>query len=449
MREYKTENKRMIITAWGLWSIAALFYFYEICMRMLPGIMSHDYMIHFKINATQFGSFTALYYWSYTIMQIPAGLAVDRFSIKNILFSAIATCLLGFTLVHFTDNFFIAEIGRFIIGLGSAFAYVSALKVAAVYLPPERFGIASCLLDSLGMLGALFTSTLLLQVHVHFGSASCAMLLIIFGIFLLPFVNFLPEVKSRTQRKETQKSSLRKLDITTTAHQLRNIFTKKNFWLLGFVGALSYLPSSVIGDVWGVPYLQSAYHLTQDQTSLILSLFFIAWGISGPVWGHYSDHFKSRRNPVMLSLIILLLSLAIIVYCPTLIRESYAISICFFSFTLMGIAAGAHPLIFTMAKESFSNEHAGTVVASTNMLVMMGGLIFQPLIGYFLDFNKHARHAHYYSSADYITAFSFLPVCLLLCLVAMSWYKAHTSSNKRSGNNWDFSDESEEWVLPS
>src|SRR5258708_35727949 len=38
---------------------------------------------------------------------------------------------------------------------------------------------------------------------------------------------------------------------------LRHIFTNPQMWLIGIIGCLLYLPSSVFLDLWGIPYLKS------------------------------------------------------------------------------------------------------------------------------------------------------------------------------------------------
>ena len=71
---------------WIIWSVAGLYYFFEIIIRTLPSTMSHTLMYIFQINATSLSILTSFFYYiAYVSMQIPAGLMVDRYSVKKVL----------------------------------------------------------------------------------------------------------------------------------------------------------------------------------------------------------------------------------------------------------------------------------------------------------------------------------------------------------------------------
>ena len=99
----------------------------------------------------------------------------------------------------------------------------------------------------------------------------------------------------------------------------------------------------------------------------------------------------------------------------------------FVFFVFIGVSTGTHPLVFALAKENFPNRIAGTVVATINMLTMLGGLIFQPLVGYLLDWNHHSTNVigavKDYTAANYTFALSIIPISLIICLIVMMFIK--------------------------
>ena len=409
------------IAAWLAWSISGFFYFYEICLRIQPSISSEYYRHFFSIDATQFGLLTVLYYASYTLMQIPAGMIVDRLPLYKVLFIASLCCVFGFFCVSHTLNFTVALFGRFAIGLGSAFAYVAALKAATLWLPPKRFGFVSCMLDSLGMLGAVFVNLVLVRINLNMGISTGFHFLLLTGVMISLCIYFgLPRQKASLQKNVTPTNFI------TLASQARLVLNNKTLWGIGLISALYYLPSSVVGDTWGVPYLESVYHYTKSSSTLIMTAFFVAWAVFGPIIGYYSDRFNNRMAPICVSLLIITLSFALLIYLPQTHFTMLPHWAVVFLFVVIGAATGAHPLVFAVAKEQFAIKRAGTVVAATNMLTMMGGLVFQPIVGYLLDLHHHTVRAHglvHYSSADYSFGFSLLP-CLLL-LACLSTFLLH------------------------
>lgn len=411
---------------WIIWSIAGLYYFFEIIIRTLPSTMSTHLMQTFQIDATDLSVLTSFYYYiAYTLMQIPAGLIVDRYSVKKTLFIACLSCVFGFMLFYSTRNLHIAEVGRFIIGLASAFAYVSALKVASVWLSRRNFGLASCIIDSLGMLGAMFADDILAGLNITSGVDSSIHLLMGIGIFIALLIFFV--LKDTPDHKIIwHEKNINTHDKTNIWKKLSMIAKNPQIWLIGIVGCMFYLPSAVIGDLFGIPYLETVYHLSKTSAPLCMSAFFAGWIIFGPLLGAYSDRIGKRCTPLSITIFIEAILFAIMLYTPVLtghLMPQYMLYILFFS---MGIAMGTHPLVFALAKENYPNKIAGSVVAFTNTLIMLSGLLITPLAGWLLDYDHHSNGVagvQHYTAGNYTFALSLIPISLLLCLIIMRFIK--------------------------
>ena len=59
--------------------LAALFLIYEMAVQVSPSVMTKQLMKDFSINAGALGWMASVYFYSYTIMQIPAGILFDRY----------------------------------------------------------------------------------------------------------------------------------------------------------------------------------------------------------------------------------------------------------------------------------------------------------------------------------------------------------------------------------
>src|SRR5262249_17843452 len=147
-------------------------------------------------------------------------------------------------------------------------------------------------------------------------------------------------------------------------------------WIIGIIGCLLYLPSSVFLDLWGIPYLKSVYKLSPEQAVTISSYTFYGWIISGPIIGLFSDKIKRRRMPLTVTGFFAAVLLSVVFYLP--IQNVSSLYLIFFA---IGFCCGAHPLCFALGKETNPIQISGTSVAVTNMLIMAGGAIFQPVVG--------------------------------------------------------------------
>src|SRR5438093_10460716 len=106
---------------WIICSIGMLFYCYNYFLRVSPSVMQHDLMQSLHINATQFGTLAAVYYYAYTPMQVPVGMIYDCYGARLVQFFACLTAIVGLGVFITADSLSMASLGRCLIGLGTAF----------------------------------------------------------------------------------------------------------------------------------------------------------------------------------------------------------------------------------------------------------------------------------------------------------------------------------------
>ena len=64
-------NSKQNLLPFFMWIIPLLFFTYQFILRLWPGLMMHQIMEQFSIDASHFGVLAALYYYGYSGMQIP------------------------------------------------------------------------------------------------------------------------------------------------------------------------------------------------------------------------------------------------------------------------------------------------------------------------------------------------------------------------------------------
>ncbi|HEX4045740.1 MAG TPA: MFS transporter [Gammaproteobacteria bacterium] len=402
------------IYPWLIVACGMLFYCYNYFLRVSPSVMQADLTHAFHITATQFGTLAAFYYYAYTPMQVPAGMIYDRFGARFVLCSACLVASLGLAVFVAADSFAMAGAGRFMVGLGCAFAYIGTLKLASIWLPPNRFATVAGVATAIGMVSGAMAQKYLAPVVEAIGYQEALRSAIFAGIALSIFLIFLV-------RSTPKNLALSNVDQTAHANMttkqlfaaLRIIFTNRQMWLIGIIGCLLYLPSSVFLDLWGIPYLKSVYQLTSQEAVNISSYTFYGWIISGPIIGILSDKIKRRRLPLIVSGFFAAALLCVVFYIPGL-----TLSGLYATFFMIGFCCGGHPLCFALGKESNPIQISATSVAVTNMLIMAGGAIFQPVVGKLLDLHTTSPIGldglPAYSGADYTFALSVIPLGVAL-----------------------------------
>jgi sugar phosphate permease len=310
------------------------------------------------------------------------------------------------------DSFAVAGAGRFMIGLGTAFAYIGTLKLASIWLPPNRFATVAGITTAIGMVSGALSQKYLISVVQQIGYKEALHTALIAGIALSVVIILLVRNRPKTEISADQEMQA-PMNMGQLLNALKIIFTNKQMWLIGIIGCLLYLPSSVFLDLWGIPYLKAVYNLTPEQAVNISSYTFYGWIISCPIIGMISDKIKRRCLPLTFTGFFAALLLCVVFYVPGIPTAGlYSI------FFMIGFCCGAHPLCFALGKESNPIQVSGTAVAVTNMLIMTGGVIFQPVVGKLLDLHTSgiigANGLPVYSSSDYTFALSVVPIGVAL-----------------------------------
>ena len=395
---------------WLICAIGALFYCYEFVLRILPGALQSELSVAFgHISASTFGQLSALYYFAYSPMQMPVGMLIDRFGAKKLLSMACLCCTLGTFLFSCYSHLFIAGVGRFLVGFGSAFAFVGMLSLATVWLPKRFFSLAAGLMTTMGMLGLVYGEVKLKRMATTVGVNHALMALVIVGIFLTVVI-FLC-VKDAPVRSETKVPSL-----LVFFKEVCKVLMSSEVWLIGFYGACLYTSLSVFGELWGKTYLEQAHHLTKLQAAETLSYLFIGWAIGAPLSGYFSDHSGRRTLPLVVNTVLALICILPILYYPGLSQSALKILVLFY-----GIFSGAEIIVFAMAKERCGVSLSGTVFAAINMIVTLGGVILQPTVGWLLDWSAQGQTLngeHVYSLLNYQVALSVLPISLITLVIS-------------------------------
>lgn len=402
-------SKKQALLGSFVCTIAAFFYCYEFVLRIIPGALQTELSEAFgHISATTFGEIAAFYYFAYSPMQLPVGLLMDRFGPRRLLTFACLCCTLGSWLFAQTTSIPIASSGRFLVGFGSAFAFVGVLSLTIRWLPKRYFSLVAGLITSLSMVGVVYGEVKVTDLALHMGLSQVLMILVLIGLCLSLLI--FAVIRDSPKGHLTQKHPLPEF-----FKNVIDVFCSPQVWLIGLIGACLYTSLSVFGELWGKTYLEQAHHLTKPEAARTISAVFLGWAVGAPISGFFSDFSGRRVLPLVLGAIVGFFCIALVLYYPGLPKGWL-----FFLLFLYGVFSSTEIIVFIMAKENSAAKLSGTVFAAVNMIVTLGGVIFQPLVGKLLDSFGDSHligGVHVYSTVDYQIALSVLPLSLILVTI--------------------------------
>jgi MFS family permease len=402
-------KKNDISRAWIIWSIAGLFYLYEMILRVSPSVMTYELMRDFQVSSVTLGVLSSFYYYAYVIFQIPCGLFLDKLGPRKIVTFSALLCVIGALLFARSSCLLSAQIGRFLIGAGSACAFISCLKITAEWFKPTQFALIAGLTNMMGTLGAAFGARPLAILVNLFGWRQTIFLMALAGIPVAFSAWFFIKDHSSMQREINQmhspKSSIK------FGQNLKIIIGNKQIWLAGVIGGFMYLPISAFTELWAIPFLMSSYEINNELASSMSVMLIMGMAIGSPLAAWKAENLRSYKKIIKQSIIISSLLFTAIIF-----ARAYNPIIMFILLFLIGLVIGAQVLCFTCAKLNSDHKINGTTMAFTNALVMMSGVVFQPALGWILDCfwdgNISETGVRIYSHACYQISILALPMCL-------------------------------------
>jgi MFS family permease len=402
--------------AWFVWSFGALFYLYQFVLRNSPGVMTEDLMRDFSVEACALGVLSSFYLLSYSSLQIPVGLGMDKFGPTRLLRGAVLLCVLGIGMFALSESFYLACFSRLLIGIGATCAFLGSLKLATCWFPPEKLALAVGFTMLVGKIGATFGQAPLALLVDALGWRQALLYVVVpVGLLLVGGIWFF--VKDTPPGGPLVPVASTDTSLKSLFRHLKDIAVDYRIWALGFYGALMYVPMLAFVDLWGIPFLMKLYGIDRATAGSVTTMFYIGVGVGSPVVAILSDYFRARKVPMAIGAILSIFFNGLVIYMP-----GVPFSAMYGLLFAAGVAFSAQPLIFASVCQLTPLESNGTVISFTNMIVMMLGLVTQPLVGWFLEWvwvGGMYNGIPHYDIGDYRFALLSIPLSLVLALLLM------------------------------
>lgn len=355
-----------------LYSIVSFFLFFEMAVQVSPSVMATQLMHDLNIGAFSLGFMSSVYFYSYTAMQIPSGILFDKYSPRIIITLAILVCTLGTLLFSFADSIFLGSLARFLMGTGSAFAFVAVLVVTADLFKTKHFAMMTGITQMLAAFGAMAGQMPISVLMNIVGWRHTLWILVFIGFLLTIFVWKLLKYNKR----QTETIIHPHMDVKTS---FKKIISSRQTWYIALYACLLWAPMSSFASLWGVPFLVSADHLGQTTAAFICSFMWLGLALASPLLGMLSTALNNRVFPLYGSALIGAISFGIIL--------EFHLSLILLGILLFlaGAACSGQALSFTLVKENNSDSVKATAIAFNNMAVVISGAFFQPIIGKLID----------------------------------------------------------------
>ena len=395
---------KICANAYFICALSASFYCYEFFLQVSPGVMTHELMRDYSLDAASLGVVAAAYYYAYMPMMIIAGMLYDRLGPRLLLTIATLVCASGAFLFACSYFAVLAGIGRFLMGGGSAFAFIGTLVLISRWCPPKQFALLVGFTQLLGSIGAIFGETPLSLAVATFGWRET--LLFMAGIGVLLAVVLVSFIRDRPPGQTVPKAG--QLGHNEW-HNLKTVLCNPQIVWIALYSFLSWAPMPVFAALWGVPFLVTRYPISDAQGATLCVMAWIGVATTSPFIGWLSDRIHRRCVLTSTCALFGIISMFCAIYMTTI--PIWLMGVCIFG---LGFAASGQSLAFALVKDNTHPYQVGTAIGFVNMCVVAGGAFFQPLVGFILKrgwSGEMIENAPVYSVSDYRKALLIIPIC--------------------------------------
>lgn len=410
----KTEN---LSKSWLVVMSAASFFFYSfIQMTMFSTAEMKNYFSDVLSipNTAAFGLFAGMFLIGCVIFLIPAGILLDKFSVRKLMLGAVLLMVIGVAGMTFTHNLAIAKFFRFLTGIAHCIAFMAPLRLAPRWFPSKKLALAVGLVITFAVTGGLVSQTPMYWTITALGGKQTMFLNS--GLGVLIFIMIYLFVKDHPQ-EAGQSEAVTATESLPLWEGLKKAVGNKQNWLCGFYIGLLNLAVLLLGAIWGTNYLQYKYsYLTPEIITSIIGMIFIGTMIGSPLCGLISDKLKNRKWTMLVGALFSLVVMFIIMY----VNKPSPIFL-YFMFLLLGIITSAQTIGYAVIGESNNDNVLGTANGFSAVLLMGMAAIAQPLFGWLISiFGGDSPIS--YMKAIYLMPISF-GIALLCSLLLRETFK--------------------------
>jgi MFS family permease len=346
------------------WVIALLFYVVEYATRSSPAVMMPQLSSAFGETAVGVSAILGAYYYTYSLVSLVAGAALDRVGARYTVAFGCAVLGLG-CLVFILASPTAGYIGRLMQGAGSSFAFIGAVYLASRGFSPRSLATAIGVTQCLGMLGGSagqFVVGPLLGAGVSWPSVW-----IFYGIVGLVLAGLLFIVTPSQAQPGGQAGS-------SLLAPYKIVLGNPQSYLCGLVAGLLFTPTTIGDMTWGVAFFQHDVALDFSQAVTVISMVPLGWVVGCPLMGWLTDRIGLRKPVLIGGGVAMLILVGQITLLPQLLPPLIGMF-------LFGIASGVAMIPYSIIKEANPDEVKGCATGTQNFLVFGISALIGPVFG--------------------------------------------------------------------
>lgn len=349
-------------------------------LRTMPAVTVDMMAADLNCSAQTLASLTAAYHFAFAALQIPVGVALDRFSVRTVSLTLFAGTILGACVAAMSRGPISFLAAQVLLGVATSGMLMCPMTLAGRQLSPARFGVWSGLILSLGNAGMLLSSSPLAWLVEHGGWRAGFWVSAAIGVIVAGLVmRFVPNDKPAQSKIPGLFAEVATVLRLGASSRLRGII------LIAFVSLAVQL---ALRGVWAGPWLMDVKGLSRIEAGNVLMLFTCAL-VAGPFLSGLLDRKLGHRRALLLGTQLLAGFLLVVMACGAPgapLSQAFGVARMPLPFDIglllsIGLLICVQPLIYAMARQVVEVENTGKAFSALNLAFFLGTALMQSVTG--------------------------------------------------------------------
>jgi len=376
-------------------------YYFSYFLRNVNAVIAPELTRELGVSAADLGLLTSAYLLAFGAVQLPLGLALDRYGARRVESFLLLIAAAGCALFAVGNSLTELAVARALIGLGVSACLMASFKAFSQWFGLERQASLNAAIMAAGGLGALTASTPLSWAIPQFGWRAVFVVLAVAGLAAAVGIFSTPDKPGNAQPEP----------LHTQLAGLGEVLTSRAFWRYAPQTMLIIGGFLALQGLWAVPWLMNfsglpreaaAHHLLLMGSGMLIGFLAIAFGVT-PL---------ARRGLKPLWLLQGGMGVGLLATLLIVLGAAPGEPLWF----VYGLVFSVGNLAYALLQGHYNPSLAGRVNTALNLMAFVGAFGIQWGFGAAVDALQAAGHA---PRAAYQTTFGGL---LLLQVASWLWF---------------------------
>ncbi|MCZ2860383.1 MFS transporter [Blastococcus sp. VKM Ac-2987] len=292
-----TAPERATARAYTVWAVGLLAYVVAVFHRSSLGVAAVDAQERFSAGASAVSLFLVLQLAVYAGLQVPVGVALDRFGSRRMILAGAVTMAAGQLALALATGVPTAVAARVLVGAGDAMTFISVLRLVSVWFPGRTVPLVTQLTGILGQLGSIAAAyPLVALLHgtsweaTFLGAAATGLLV---AVLVLVALRDAPDGSVRGPA----------VGLAAVRRSLADTWREPGTRMGLYTHLVTQFSGTVFALLWGYPFLVVGQGLAPGTAAGLLTLLVLVGMGVGPLLGRLCGRWPLRRSVLVFTIL--------------------------------------------------------------------------------------------------------------------------------------------------